>query len=1244
MRQFVHLHAHSEYSRKDGTAFIQDIIDRMKSDPGRYGKTFAITDHGNMSAVAVASLKAKEHGLDFIVGTEAYVCPDRFERTPESYHLILLAMNHQGYMNLCRLSTESYLSGFYRNPRMDYAMLREHNEGIIAMSACIGGEIAQHVMRGDYPKAKAQALMYADIFKDRYYLELQQHYIKDSDGLEMNGQNVSNDGLLRIHRETGIPLVATNDYHYVTRDMARAQTMVMGINFGQNLYDWPDGRYMLGSDHFYMKDGAEMLAAIGDIPSILPAELDAAIDNTVAIAARCEKNLVQFERWHLPKIHKPKGISETQLLWTAIAEGQAHRYGFADLARNESELSQQKLDAKLTYGVVDPASHEIQAKIARLSPEGQKDIQNRITRASELFYEFDVIKRMGFSDYMLIVWNIVAYAKGHEIPTGPGRGSAAGSRIAFATGITDVNPLRHHLLFERFLNEDRVSMPDIDLDFCKLRRGEVIKYIKDLYGEDKVSQIGTYMVNQAKGAIQDMARFMGLPKALADRITKMLPEEGFDTALEGGEDDNEEGATKLADFLTERASELSALIKEDSRVADLLRYAQRIEGTIKATSKHAAGVLISDVPLADSGIPMMIDNAKDMNVVTQFDMNAVGDLGFLKMDVLGLRTETVKSLAIQNVLMGGYGPDICDQVTLPPDQLEAIPDVAKATFDLISSGDTVGVFQLESRGMRQLMSLIKPETFEELSDGIALFRPGPIQSGMMDQYSGVNAEKTSWPEDVLPVLSRTREILIYQEQVMQLAQVYAGYSLKEADNLRRIIGKKNMEKMAKCKGEFVARSVQTGRDEHQASTIFDMVAKFAGYGFNASHSMAYGYIAFHTAYFKAIFPYEYCAAVLSSVDDAKKLANYVTAAKKYLARWRGTKETSIIAPADINKAGLNFKVEYARLKDGSLTPLALLFGLDHIKSAQSQDVRDIIAERTANGPFRSFPEFMERTGTYRARRLGKKTAKLNKKTLMALIVAGAFDSFAPDQDWMGFRLALLTETKNDKIPLSSEMVGGDKTKKNVDIPLAQLDEDMWRMVEREYLQTPVKASAKIDRIWGRVSYQVSDTSKTLMEKEERNIVWVGGVFKEGKFMKTKKGKDMWRGRIEDIEDDIQVSVFSPDLYAIEDALRGLTRDTAVIIKGEVNNYNGEAGIVVKAIYPLDMREQVITLGVKNSPDLKKRLATIMRHCERGDVEISLVGVDGEKIPTTVTLSVRGVERLLAEIANHGLHRRAAKAS
>ena len=877
---FVHLHVHSEYSLLDGACRVTDLVRRVKE----LGQTaVAVTDHGVMYGAVDFYKAAKAEGIKPIIGCEVYVAPrTRFDKTHElddkPYHLVLLCRNETGYRNLSAMVSRGFTEGFYGKPRVDMDLIRQHSGGLIALSACLAGRLPRLLLAGDYEGAKAHALEMRELFgEDGYYLELQDHGIPAQ-------QEVAR-GILRLHRETGIPLVVTNDAHYLTRADAATQDVLMCIQTGKTVED--PNRMRFETPEFYVKSEEEMAALFPDWPE--------AVENTARIAEACSLDF-QFGVYHLPEFKLPAGETDGDDYFARLCrEGFRRRY-----------------------------------------PQGSEDYEK------QLEYEMAMIRRMGFVEYFLIVSDFIGYAKNQGIPVGPGRGSAAGSMVAYCLNITDVDPMKYSLYFERFLNPERVSMPDIDVDFCYRRRGEVIDYVNRKYGADHVAQIVTFGTMAAKGAIRDVARALNVPYAQADAIAKQVP-----NALH-----------MTLDQALAIAKPLREMYDGDPVVRRVIDTAKGIEGMPRHASTHAAGVVITRNPV-DTYVPLA---KNDESVVTQYTMTTLEELGLLKMDFLALRNLTVLDDAV--ALVRKHTPDF---------DLAAVPDDDPETFRMLSEGRTCGVFQMESAGMTGVCVGLKPHDIEDITAIIALYRPGPMDSIPRFIAAKHDPSTISYKDPSLePILSNTYGCIVYQEQVIEIFRRLAGYSLGQADMVRRAMSKKKLKDIQRERAAFlhgdpersIAGCAANGIPQAVAESIYDEITDFANYAFNKAHAVCYAIVAYQTAWFKCHCPREYMAALLTSVLDSQgKIAEYIAECRAMGIR---------LLPPDINESGPDFTVAGEDIR----------FGLAALKGVGRGFTGAVLAAREADGPFRSFPDFCRRL----------LDEDLNKRVLESLIRAGAFDT------------------------------------------------------------------------------------------------------------------------------------------------------------------------------------------------------------------------------------------------------------
>src|SRR6266481_6372796 len=887
---FVHLHLHTDYSLLDGACEIGELT----AEAARRGMpAVAVTDHGNLFAAANFFHKAGTHGVKPIIGCEVYVAPDNHKNrgsdAERSNHLVLLAENEEGYRNLIQLVSTGFLDGFYYKPRVDHDLLQQHSKGLIALSACLRGEVADALVSEKYDQAKTNAYRLQDIFgKGNFFLEVQDQ------GMEIETR--INRDLVKLSRETGIPLVATNDCHYLTRSDAHAQEVLMCIQTGKTMSD--SQRMRFPTDQFYFKTAEEMAEVFRELPD--------AVSRTVTIADRCNVKIQRVTN-PFPEFKVPEGFTADSYFEKVVREGFVTRGPMLEKLASENRLRQ-------PLPVYE----------------------------SRLTSEIEMIKKMRFAGYFLIVWDFIHYARAQGVPVGPGRGSAAGSLASYALHITDVDPLQYDLLFERFLNPERISMPDIDIDFCMRRRGEVVEYVTQKYGRENVAQIITF----GTMAVKDVGRAMDIPYGEVDRLAKLIP--------------NTLGI-ELEEAL-EEAPQLKSAINSDERLKDLMSVALRLEGLSRHASTHAAGVVISPRPLTDI-VPLYKSNREE--ITTQYDMNALERIGLLKMDFLGLTTLTVLQDTAR-MIEQNRGAKV-DLDTLALDDAD--------TYKLFARGDTTAIFQFESHGMRDILRRYQPTRIEDLTALNALYRPGPIQGGMIDDFikrkHGTTKVNYELPQ-LKDILEETYGVILYQEQVMQIANCLASFSLGEADILRRAMDKKKKEEMAAQRAKFMSGCANNKIPEKKAERIFNLMEEFAGYGFNKSHSCAYALLAYQTAYLKTHYPVEFMAALLTSeAGNTEKVVKYINEA-------RGMSIS--ILPPDVNESDLYF------------TPVgeAIRFGLAAIKNVGENTAKAIRDSRLSQGEFKSLYDFCERI----------ESRFLNKRVFESLIKSGAVDSLGPRESML----------------------------------------------------------------------------------------------------------------------------------------------------------------------------------------------------------------------------------------------------
>ena len=1118
---FVHLHLHTEYSLLDGAISIDNLV---KKAVELKRPAVAVADHGNLFSVLDFYQKALKGGIKPIIGCETYVAPgSRFEKSiatgsqdedTYAYHLILLARNNQGYKNLVKLVTAAYLEGFYYKPRIDKELLRKHHDGLIGLSACLGGEVPRLLNTRRYEDAKKAALEYQDILgKDNFYLELQDNGIPE--------QEQVNRELVRLNQETGIPLVATNDCHYLNMEDHKSHDALLCINQGKLVKD--EKRLKFSSETFYMKTPEEMKKSFSHVPE--------AIANTVRIAERCSIDL-ELGKYHLPNFPVPDGYTRESYM---------------------TELSRTGLDERFA---------EIEAV------RGPNSIDREAYR-QRLEGELQMIERMGFAGYFLIVWDFIRYAKEHGIPVGPGRGSAAGSLVAYCLRITDLDPIPYNLLFERFLNPERISMPDIDVDFCQDRRDEVIRYVTEKYGPDHVTQIITYGTMMAKGVIRDVGRVLDIPYAEVDKIAKLVPNVLNITLQQA----------------MEQEPKLRELAKKDARMAELMEIALHLEGQVRHASRHAAGVVISQEPLTEY-LPLY-KTAKD-EVMTQFDMKGVEKIGLVKFDFLGLRNLTVirKAEDLINQRLQKAPLEHTDPFSVTRLRLDD-PKV----YELLGRGENAGIFQVESSGMRDILVRMKPSCFEDLIAINALYRPGPIKGGVVDDFIKRKKGATRIVYDLPqlePILKETYGLIVYQEQVMQIARELAGYSLGGADLLRRAMGKKIKEEMAKQKEKFLKGAAEKKVPAAKTEKIFDLMEHFAEYGFNKSHSAAYALITYQTAYLKAHYPVEYMAALLTSeVQDTDRVVKYI-----YEAREMGI----TILPPDVNESRWDFTVVEAHERDtvepGS-TIGSVRFGLAAVKNIGLSAIEALIEARETKGAFTSLADFCRKVDQRR----------VNRRVIEALVKCGAFDGTRARRSQMMEAIDMLMDqaTRHQEQEAIGQFSIFDALDGHQDPELPNVPE--WKesqllAFEKEsvgfYITGHPLAAFQAD-----MKRFASHTTETLDGLPDGKEISICGIIAGLKQKITKKGDKMAIINLEDLTGTVEVIVF-PDLFATAGHM--LLTDTPLIVAGQFDK--SEQGNKIKAT-----RLHLLT-------EVKKRGATRM------DIHLNATGLTQDDLLKVKDILVR----------------------
>ena len=1138
---FVHLHTHTEYSLLDGSNKITEYVARVK-ELGM--NAAAITDHGVMYGVIDFYKECKKQGIRPILGCEVYVAPgSRFDRElshgdDRYYHLVLLAENNVGYQNLIKIVSIGFVDGYYYKPRVDMETLEKYHEGIIALSACLAGVVPRYLQRGMYEEAKEIALKHRAIFgENNYFLELQSH------GIE--AQELVNQQLVRMSKETGIELVCTNDIHYTYADDAAPHDVLLCIQTGKKLTDTDRMRYEGGQ--YFVKSEEQMAALFPYAPQ--------ALANTQKIADRCNVE-IEFGVTKLPHYQVPEGYDSWTYLNKLCFEGLQERYG-----------------------------------------DRAEELKPRLT------YELETIQKMGYVDYFLIVWDFINYARTHHIPVGPGRGSAAGSLVSYTTGITNIDPIRYNLLFERFLNPERVSMPDIDVDFCYERRQEVIDYVTRKYGKDCVAQIVTFGTLAARGVIRDVGRVMDLPYAYVDSIAKMIPQElgiTIDKALQMN-------------------PELRKLYESDETVTHLIDMAKRLEGLPRHCSMHAAGVVICQKPVEEY-VPL--SRAADGTITTQFIMTTLEELGLLKMDFLGLRTLTVIQNAVQ--LARKKQPDL---------QIDKIDYNDKAVLDYIGTGKTEGIFQLESGGMKNFMKELQPHSLEDVIAGISLYRPGPMD--FIPQYIRGKNDRSSITYDcpqLEPILAPTYGCIVYQEQVMQIVRDLAGYTLGRSDLLRRAMSKKKAAVMEKERNTFVYGDEETGVpgcikngiDEQTANKIYDEMIDFAKYAFNKSHAAAYAVVSYQTAWLKYYYPVEYMAALMTSViDNPTKVAEYI-----YVCRQMGIR----ILPPDINKGEADFSVDGGDIR----------YGLAAIKSIGRPVIRAIVNDRKELGEFRNLEDFITRISS---REL------MNKRLVENLIKAGALDVLGGTRkQFMSIYIQIVDHMQQEK---KNSMVGqmslfdvvSEEQKEEFQIRMPDVGEYTKENLlgfEKEVLGVYVSGHPlePYEEEWRKVisattaDFQVDpEVGYTKVRDGARETI--GGIIAEKTVKHTKTNQMMAFLTVEDLFGTVEVVVFPRDY---EKYRQYLEEDNKIFVKGRVSEEDDKASkLICEKILPFGQKkkelwiqfpdketyleEEAITYGYLADSEGNDE---VMIYCEKEKIV--------KKLPANKNISIN--PQILSRLMNH----------
>lgn len=1096
---FVHLHTHTYYSLLDGANPIDALAARAKA----FGMpAVAMTDHGNLFGALEFYQTMREAGIKPIIGCEVYLLTkgslrDREARGGEGFlsHLTLLARNNAGYKNLCHVSSIAHLEGFYYKPRIDKATLAAHSEGLLCLTGCMNGEIARYLQYDDMASARQMMEWLLRTFgDDAVFVEIMRH------GLA--AQAKANPGLIELAHHYSRPLVATNDCHYGECSEAAAHDALLCIQTGKNIAD--EKRLKMDSDQFYFRSSEEMAALFADLPD--------AVAHTVRIAEQCTVEF-DLDTYHFPKFEAPPGQPLDDLLRERTMAGYRQRW---PLIRRQRKLTDDTLQARY---------------------------------AARINEELECITKMGFAGYFLIVADFIQFAKDRGIPVGPGRGSAAGSLVAYALNITDIDPLQFGLFFERFLNPERISMPDMDIDFCMRRRDEVIQYVQQKYGN--VGQIITFGKMKAKAVVRDVARVMGLPYGDADRIAKLIP--------------NTLGIT-LQDAV-EQEPRLRELAQKDPQIERLLMTARALEGFPRHASTHAAGVVISDRPLTEF---LPLARGTNGETVTQFDMKGVEKIGLIKFDFLGLKTLTIVYDAIELIARRGQ----------PRIDLNELPLDDPAVFAMLSHGDTTGVFQVETSGMTDLVIRLKPSVFEDLVALVALFRPGPLGSGMVDDFINRKHGRTkiAYPLPQLEsILRDSYGVILYQEQVMQIAAVLANYSMGEADLLRRAMGKKKPEEMAAQKARFLRGAMDNDVDPRKAEQIFDLMEKFAGYGFNKAHSVAYGLIAYHTAYFKAHYPTEFFAATLTNeMGNTDKILRYLTDAKEH---------DITVLPPDVNTCEQQFTV---------IADKEIRFGLAAVKNVGDAAIESIVTARTVDGSFRDLCDFCDRADSRR----------VNRRVIESLIKCGAFDSLGVERAslWATVDTALeYGAARQHERESGQENLFGTLDTANRSSPEYTIHppwSEAQRLAgEKEILGFYITGHP-LTQHRAILATMSSYRTDTLWQAGDKRPVRLGGVVAGLRETTTKRGDRMGFVTLEDLHGTVEIVVFS-DAYAKRRTV--LQQDQPIFVLGTTDANEESVKIIADDIIPLAEAPPLVTRSIhfslqaaQTAPDLLSQLHQVLQ--------------------------------------------------
>jgi DNA polymerase-3 subunit alpha len=1068
---FIHLHNHSDFSILDGAIKTSALVDAAYENNM---PAVALTDHGNTFGAVSFFKQAGEKKIKPILGCEVYVSPrSRTDKKPSPkdpphFHLILLVKDEKGYKNLCQLITKSYLEGFYYRPRIDKELLAQYGEGFIGLSGCLKGVVSYYLGIGLEDKAEEAALEFASLFDEGdYYIEIQDHGLKP--------QKEVNPKLIQLARKINLPLVATNDVHYRYKEDSESHDVLLCVQTNKKVTD--QDRIRFGSDEFYFKSSDEMMELFKDVPD--------AVQNTTKIAAQCNFEFPTSQAF-LPNFKAPQETSLSEYIESVARDGFKVRMDIIKPRIEKGEL---------------PSAQEYETRLDR---------------------EIRLVKEMGFEGYFLIVWDLICEAKANNIPVGPGRGSAAGSLLAYSLGITDLDPLEYDLLFERFLNPERISLPDIDIDFCGRRRDEVISYLTQKYGRENVCQIITFGTMAARQSVRDVGRTLEVPLPEVDKIAKMIPPFGPDANIEGA---------------LKNISQLRELRDHNTKIANLLSIAQKLEGQIRHPSIHAAGIVITPKPLVEF---MPLYKSSKGEITTQFPMLDIEAIGLLKMDILGLRNLTV----IQDTV------ELVKKKTDIDIEIGNIPLDDEQTFQVFQSGNTDGVFQFESSGMKDLLRNFKPESFRDLIALNALYRPGPLKSGMTDEFikckNHPDRIKYEFPE-LKPILEETKGLIVYQEQVMKIATELAGFSLAEADILRKAMGKKKTAVMKSQKQRFVQGAKAKGISHTKASKIFEQIKFFAGYGFNKSHSAAYAYLAYRTAFLKAHYPFEFLAALLTSEAERGATSQVV----RYIAE---CKEMGIkVLPPDINESDFNFTVVKGEIR----------FGLSAIKNVGEGAVRAIIRARKKRGKFKSPFDIFQDVGS----------KNVNRKVIESLIKAGSLDSLGWKRSQLFHLVDKMIEYAHEYQKMKSSRQNSLFGTDHVDYPqlpsevknMKEWDEPLFLSYEKDALGFYITGHP-LAQYGKRLKNLISHSINQLDEDVDFNHdIRVAGIISSLKPLKTKKDERMATFILEDLSGRIEVVAF-PDSY--KKYYEHLREDILVWVKGKFLGEGESRRIHLLQILPL----------------------------------------------------------------------------